>query len=157
MTFETDTSCCFTGHRIIANSDWFEIENKTEEIIIGLIQKGFKTFIAGGARGFDTLAAQCVLRLKEIYDIRLVIAVPCRDQSNGWNKSDKASYDNILKHSDEVIVLSEEYTKDCMHKRNRFMVDNSKICVAYLTKMTGGTLYTVNYAADNDKEIIFVR
>ena len=33
-----------------------------------------------------------------------------------------------------------------MHRRNRHLVDNSGVCVCYLTKNSGGTAYTVNYA-----------
>lgn len=156
MTFDKETSCCFTGHRVIPSSEILKVDENTETICKALIKKGFKTFIAGGAKGFDTIAAQCVLRLRTEYDIKLVIAVPCRKQSKGWGKADKEIYDKILHFADEVIVLSEDYTPDCMHKRNRFMVDNSAVCVAYLKKMSGGTAYTVNYAADEDREIIFV-
>lgn len=157
MAFNIDTTCCFTGHRIISKSDWLTIENKTEKAIEGLIEKGYKTFITGGALGFDTMVAICVLRLRRAHNIRLVIAVPCKEQSKSWNEKDKNIYENILKEADEVRVLSESYTRDCMHRRNRFMVDNSSICIAYLKKMTGGTAYTVNYAVENDKEVIFIR
>lgn len=34
----------------------------------------------------------------------------------------------------------------CMHRRNRHLVDNSGVCVCYLTRNSGGTAYTVNYA-----------
>lgn len=156
MAFEKETSCCFTGHRVIPSCEILKIDENTEAICKALIKKGFKTFITGGALGFDTIAAQCVLRLRKEYDIRLVIAVPCREQSKGWSKADKDIYDKILHFADEVIVLSEEYTPDCMHQRNRFMVDSSAVCVAYLKKISGGTVYTVNYAADANKEIIFV-
>ncbi len=157
MTFEKNKTCCFTGHRIIPSKAWFSLEEKTDETIRGLIERGFDTFISGGALGFDTMAAQCVLRLKIKYDIKLIIAVPCREQCKGWNKNEKEVYENILNHADEVVVLSEEYDRECMHRRNKFMVDNSSACVAHLNKMSGGTFYTVNYAADNDKEIIFIR
>lgn len=33
-----------------------------------------------------------------------------------------------------------------MHRRNRHLVDNSGVCVCYLTRNSGGTAYTVNYA-----------
>lgn len=33
-----------------------------------------------------------------------------------------------------------------MFRRNRYLVDNSSICIAYLTKNKGGTAYTVDYA-----------
>lgn len=156
MTFDKKTTCCFTGHRVIPNSEILKVDEKTETVCKALIKKGYKTFITGGARGFDTIAAQCVLRLKKEHNIKLVIAVPCREQSKGWGREDKDIYDKILHFADEVIVLAEDYTLECMHKRNRFMVDNSSVCIAYLKRMSGGTAYTVNYAADEGREIIFV-
>ncbi len=157
MVFDLKTTCSFTGHRIIPQKDYFALEEKTENAVKALIERGFKTFITGGALGFDTLSAQCVLRLRKEHSIKLAVAVPCRDQSRGWNTFDKELYEKILAYADEVITLSETYTQGCMHKRNRFMVDNSGALVAYLTKMRGGAFYTVNYAKNNNKEIIFVR
>jgi predicted Rossmann fold nucleotide-binding protein DprA/Smf involved in DNA uptake len=36
-----------------------------------------------------------------------------------------------------------------MRSRNRFMADHSNRCIAYLSRMQGGTLYTVNYALES--------
>ena len=36
--------------------------------------------------------------------------------------------------------------QDYMIKRNRYLVDNSSLCICYLTRQTGGTAYTVRYA-----------
>lgn len=149
-------TCCFTGHRIIPHSEVLKINESLEKICESLINRGYSQFICGGALGFDTLAALCVLRLREKYDIKLIIAVPCRNQSEKWNKTDRELYEKILKLADEVTVLSEEYTPFCMQNRNRFMVEHSSACVAYLTRTVGGTAKTVNYAADNDCELIFV-
>ena len=33
-----------------------------------------------------------------------------------------------------------------MFKRNRHLIDNSSLCICYLTKNSGGTAFTVNYA-----------
>jgi len=49
---------------------------------------------------------------------------------------------------------SREYSKGCMHKRNRHLVDNSSACVCYLTEKTGGTAYTVEYAQRMNLRII---
>lgn len=49
--------------------------------------------------------------------------------------------------------LSENYSVDCMHKRNRHLVNFSGYCVAYLNKNSGGTAFTVNYARQNGLEI----
>ena len=41
-----------------------------------------------------------------------------------------------------------------MAKRNRHLVDNSSVCVAYLTRSGGGTAYTVEYAKKHGLKII---
>ena len=39
---------------------------------------------AGGALGFDTLAAQTVLDMKKEYpQLRLILVLPCEDQTRG--------------------------------------------------------------------------
>lgn len=63
--------------------------------------------------------------------------------------------DNIHKRqADKVVYTSKEYTRGCMHKRNRHLVDNSSICIAYLTEQSGGTAYTVDYARKNGLIVI---
>ena len=41
-----------------------------------------------------------------------------------------------------------------MLKRDRYMVDNSDIVVAYLTKSSGGTYYTVKYANEKGVKVV---
>ena len=54
----------------------------------------------------------------------------------------------------KVRYTSVEYTRGCMHKRNRHLVDHSGVCVAYLTESRGGTAYTVDYARKNGVPVI---
>ena len=118
-----------------------------KKTIIDLIEKGYLFFGAGGALGFDMLAEQTVLKLKERYpNIRLILVLPCLQQTKGWNENDIALYEDIKLKADKVVYTSKEYTIGCMHKRNRHLIDNSSVCVCYLTKNMGGTFYTVNYA-----------
>ena len=64
------------------------------EICENLINDGYTDFIAGGALGFDTIGAKCVLDLKEKYkNIRLTLALPCKNQCKGWKKSDVDIYE----------------------------------------------------------------
>ena len=69
--------------------------------------------------------------------------LPCEDQTRGWRSEDIAVYEDIKRRSDKVVYVSREYTPDCMHKRNRHLVDHSGICICYLTRSSGGTAYTV--------------
>lgn len=97
--------------------------------------------------GFDTLAAQTVLDLKSDYpQIKLILVLPCLSQTNGWNSRDIEIYKVIKQKADKVVYTSQEYSRGCMHKRNRHLVDNSSVCICYLTQNTGGTAYTVEYA-----------
>ena len=64
-------TACFTGHRDIPPLKRPGIKHRLEREIERSIQAGYEYFGAGGALGFDTLAAQTVLKLKERYpDIR---------------------------------------------------------------------------------------
>ena len=142
-----EKTCCFTGHRNILVEKCDIIENRTKNAIISLIKEGYTNFMAGGALGFDTIAALCVIELKNIYPhIKLNLALPCKDQDKSWNLKDKTVYDNIIKNADSVYYVSENYTRGCMHVRNTYMVNNSNFCICYLTEASGGTAYTVNLA-----------
>ena len=146
--------CCFTGHRIIMYEHLDVMSGKLDAVIAELYEKGIRDFITGGALGFDTLAAQAVLRArKNAEDLRLVLALPCREQAKNWHKKDVKVYNEIIEAADEVIYESEEYTAGCLLRRNRFMVDNSSYCVFYLTRTRGGTAYTVRYALENKIEM----
>ena len=75
-------TCCFTGHRIIPSGEKETIRNLLETAIEKAIQDGYRFFGAGGALGFDTLAAQTVLTLKQQYPhIRLILVLPCINQA----------------------------------------------------------------------------
>lgn len=138
---------CFTGHRKIPPEKLASVTRRLEETLIELIGSGYLFFGAGGALGFDTLAAQIVLKLRADYpQIKLILVLPCLSQADSWSEVDKRVYEQIKEQADKVVYTSREYSKGCMHKRNRHLVDNSSVCVCYLTEDTGGTAYTVNYA-----------
>lgn len=62
-----EKTCCFTGHREIPSKAYQRLFSKTEEMVESLIKEGYLFFGAGGALGFDTIAALVVLKLKEKY------------------------------------------------------------------------------------------
>lgn len=150
-------TCCFTGHRNIPSEKVSSIYKQLENVVENLICNGYLYFGSGGARGFDTIASEVVLNLKKRYpQIRLILVLPCIDQAKGWNKKDLAKYKHIKNKADKVVYTSYEYSKDCMYRRNRHLVDNSSACICYLNKNFGGTFYTVNYAKKHDIFIINV-
>lgn len=150
-------TCCFTGHRSLSHEEKLKAVVRLRKIIAEQIKAGVVFYGAGGARGFDTLAAQTVLDMKKEYpQLRLILVLPCENQTRGWHSEDIAVYEDIKRRSDKVVYASREYTPDCMHRRNRHLVDHSGTCICYLTRSTGGTAYTVDYARKKGLRIINV-
>ena len=140
-------TCCFTGHRKIPLDQLESVTQRLRDAVIASIKDGYLYFGAGGALGFDTLAAQTVLDLKKDYpQIKLILVLPCKTQARGWKQKDIEEYNRIMKAADKVVYTSQDYYNGCMHKRNRHLVDNSSLCICYLNSNTGGTTYTVDYA-----------
>ena len=115
---------------------------------------GKRFFLSGGALGFDTLAAEAVLRLREKQaSIKLILVLPCLDQSRRWSLRDQTTYQHMLAQADQTIYTSREYFEGCMQKRNRFLVDHASCCICYLRSCRGGTWNTVSYADDQGLSI----
>ena len=148
-------TCMFTGHRDIYASDVAAISDWLDGQIESLIGQGYTDFCAGGAIGFDTLAALKVLEKKKKYGfVKLHLYLPCRTQERGWSEAFKNAYYYIRDNADSARYACEGYTRWCMQKRNRDMVDASDVCIAYCKKPTGGTRYTVSYAEKKGIRVI---
>ncbi len=153
MTFH---SCCFTGHRTLTPAVKRALTEILDRRLLALCEVGFTEFRTGGALGFDTLAAQRVILLKKANpQCKLHLVLPCRDQDRYWSAPDKAAFAEILRHADTVEYLRDAYTPDCMHARNRALVDESDLCLAYLAPgKRGGTHYTCTYALSKGVRLI---
>ncbi len=149
-------SCAFTGHRKIEED--FEKQNLID-VINELIIKGVKNFYCGMATGFDLLAAETLLIIKEKYPhVKLIACIPYYGQEKDYSAVDKKRYVEIIKRADEQALISDRYYKGCMLRRDRYMADRADVLVAYKRKDTGGTAYTVRYFQKKYplKEIIFL-
>lgn len=147
MTKDKAKTCCFTGHRTIPKTQFGLIRANLARAIRNLYEEGYRHFVAGGALGFDTVAAETVLAFRRHYpDITLTLMLPCADQDTKWSSEQKAVYEKQKKEADEVICLSQHYYDGCMQKRNQAMVDASSVCIAYLTKLRSGAGQTVRMA-----------
>lgn len=152
-----NTSCCFTGHRDIPHEKIPAIKERLHDVLSSLIEQGFTDFYNGGAVGFDLLSAEAVLELKKSHPhIRLHLIIPCANQTVKWKKSEIERYECIKEAADEVKILSPFYFNGCMQIRNRYMVDASSVCVAYLERTTGGSADTVKYAKQKGVAVVII-
>ena len=140
-----EKTCCFTGHRELPIGKADEIQVRLEEELRYLIRQDVCDFMAGGALGFDTLAAGVVLKLKDEFEqLRLILVLPCPEQAQRWSQADIALYEETKLGADRVLYTADAYHPGCMQKRNKYLVEHSCCCICYMTKRKGGTKNTVD-------------
>ena len=159
-------TACFTGHRPQSlpcgfdetHSACLKIKHQLKRLVKGLIDKKNVThFISGGALGVDMWAMEIVLELKKEYPyITLEAAIPCRSQADRWSSKSRKRYNLLLSLCDRKTLVGEQYTADCMMKRNKYMVDNSDYVIAVWDGKPSGTGNTVRYAINSKKEVYYI-
>lgn len=157
---EIKNRCFFTGHRYFAVQDAKYIKSEVIKLCESLItHHGVTEFIAGGALGFDTLAALAVIELKYKYPyIQLHLYFPCTDQTKKWNLRQKELWEKIKRNADDYrYITNSEYIPGCMQLRNRAMVEDAYYGIAYCTRDFGGTASTVNLARDKNRKVAIIK
>ena len=148
-------NCCFTGHRKVKITD--ELKAGLRSVLTELIEKGVTEFYAGGAVGWDMICEKTVLDLKQEYgEIHLHIIMPCPldEQTQNWDLQQITEYRSIIERADSVEIVSENYSKDCMKKRNARLVELADVCVCYYKNKRSGTGQTVRMAEKKGIEVI---
>lgn len=152
---ENGLTVCFTGHRQIAYKDAVRLPSLLDTVLTELIERGATVFRAGGAIGFDTVAALKVLELRERYPhVRLELILPCRNQTERWEGTAVRTYQYILERADSHRFLFDTYFDGCMLERDRKLVEGSDVCVAFCNRSRGGTAYTFAHALRAGLEVI---
>ncbi|MBR3059457.1 MAG: DUF1273 family protein [Oscillospiraceae bacterium] len=150
-------TACFTGHRELGEPPG-ELERRVDAAIRDLYARGVRYFGAGGARGFDALASERVLTLKEeLPELALVLVLPFPEQyrqEGNWSREELAQFDALLLRADRVVTLEAGYSPGVYQRRNRYLADRSAFCICYLQRMRSGTGGTVRYAKSLGLEII---
>ncbi len=142
--------CALTGHRDLPEN--FD-GNGLYDMLEKSISEGYDTFYCGMARGFDLFALDCLVSLGRKYSLKLIACIPYRGQENSFSAEDREKYSRLLEWCDEQVVLYPTYCYGCYHARDRYMVDNADLVIAYCVKEKGGTAYTLRYAEQKGKEI----
>lgn len=157
MNEKRQQTACFTGHRKLEEPAE-EIERRVSKVVENLIRKGYQYFGAGGARGFDALASEVILKFKRQYPkIHLILVLPFDGpygHERDWDCTETAQYHRLKAQASKVVVLAPEYRPGVYYRRNRHLVDNSSICIAYMTRETSGTGYTVGYAKSKGLPVV---
>ena len=162
------TTVAFSGHRSFKMTDpggdlfaardgqtESDIYARLRETISNLAEEGFTDFLCGMAEGFDLLAGEAVLELRGKYaDLRLIAVIPFPRQAVGFKPETRESYYEVLGNAWEIFTVCPQYSTDCFHRRNDYLIDNSSVLVCFYNGTRGGTQYTVKRALKNGLRII---
>jgi len=156
LIFDPAKTCCFTGHRpdgIIERPE--DLEYEFDTALRQACLDGYTTFLTGMAKGFDIIAAEYVLLLRQSGSpVRLVCAMPypafgARGKDE-WSERSR----RILGQADDIVYVCDHYHRGVFQQRNRWMVDRSSRVIAYYKGTDGGTKNTVEYAAKRNRTVI---
>ena len=159
--------CCVTGHR--PNGFPFPREKNAKQYenylyrlrreMELLYNKGYRSFYFGMAEGADLDFAEAVLdfRAGEKVAVTLHAALPYPARPHIRETKYNVKRDEILAQSDYVYVVSPQYDRGCMQRRNCYMVDHSDLVLAIWNgKEMGGTWNTIKYARSKGKNIRYI-
>lgn len=154
--------CCFTGHRPEklpwgyneADPRCLSLKRRLAESVERAYEEGKRHFICGMALGADFYFCEAVLALRERHPgVTLEAAIPCEEQAARWREQDRNRYFDLVERSDQETMVSRRYDRDCMLRRNRYMVDHASKLIAVYDGTLGGTMYTVGYAMKRKLEV----
>lgn len=142
-------TCCFTGHRNLPVRRVPVIQEALRRRVLLLLTEGVLYYKVGGAVGFDTLAAEVLLSLRpEHPEMHVALYYPFDGFTAQWEPEQMERYRRLLPCYDEVVCVSPppKRAADAYLLRDRRLVDGSATVVAYCTRRSGGTAYTLRYA-----------
>lgn len=153
--YDRSKTVCFSGHRqekLPDNGDLWSLKMRSILSMLYFavhqsIEEGYDTFIVGGARGIDLIAAECVYQfIHQGKNIRLIVALPYPDFGSNYKGSDLYMRGNALAEAEQVITVCDKYSRNSYSKRNQYMVDRSSRLIAVVSDMKSGTGQTIRYA-----------
>lgn len=153
-------SACFTGHRMVKGNPRALYDRLYSVLKDIVTERGVMDFYAGGAVGFDTIAAKCVLRLRDTdhANVKLHLVLPCsnEEQTQDWTAEQKFEFRCIQQRADSVEYTSQTHDRTCMGRRNARLVEHADtLCICYYDiAHKSGTAQTVSLAMQKDLEII---
>jgi len=154
-------TCCFIDYGNLSA----QIKNQTpdfkyelREITEQLIKDFHAThFISGMELGFEQSSAEVVNELKVEYPgITLEAVLPYETFTKDWSEEQRDKYYSIMQKIDKETLMQYHYTKDCIRKRNIFMMNKSNYIV--LQYINTSEIYNLTlYAKANKKTVFLIR
>ena len=86
------------------------------------------------------------LRATDYPHIKVILVYPFEGFTSHWSDAQRAEYARLLPQYDKAVCVAQRASREAYLERDRHLVDSSGYCIAYCTRNSGGTVYTVRYA-----------
>lgn len=153
-------AACFTGHRELpraGSAAYMRLKRRIRAAIALAADRGVTRFYSGGAEGFDLLCGALVLEAQKTRPkLQLMLVLPYTGHGERFFKGDLRELVRQKEAAEEVVYLSAHYFPGCMALRNRQLVEDADLCIAYLTHAPSGTAQTVGFAREKGIEVLYV-
>lgn len=158
--------CCVTGHRPKGFPFPYNADNVyyntyldvLEDTIEDMIYEGYTHFISGMADGVDLDFASIVSCISINFEgiiLESALPYPLHIPIKSTERDEERNM--LVNASQKITVVSPQYFKGCMQKRNRYMVDSSDLVLAVWNgEECGGTWDTIKYARKKGKNIRYI-
>lgn len=139
-------TCCFFGHKDAPSSIYDKLEEAIEKIIT---EDNVAEFLVGNQGQFDSMALRSWRAMKEKYpyiSYNVVLAYMPTEKEE-WNPYEFR--ETMLPEGIESV-----HPRYAISWRNKWMVNESDIIIAYITHSWGGAARYTEMAAKKGKQII---
>lgn len=97
-----------------------------------VMDQGVRYFGVGGALGFDMLAAEELLALRDRGRcLKVILVLPFPGYRRYWLPAQEERAARVEARADKVVWCSREPSREAFLLRNRRLVDGSAYCIAY--------------------------
>ena len=170
---QIEKTVCFTGHRYLKREYQNWAFKALELAVKRAVEGGYTWFMSGGAPYWDwwfldnaKAERMGIEGIPEkggpLRNIVVGAAIPFPGFWEYYKEKRQDDYTYIKNHLEnelDIIITVEqgEYEAWKMHKRNKWLVDNSTVIITvYDGRRSGGTYHTLKYAREKGKPILWL-
>lgn len=125
-----------------------------------LYNYGIHVFLTDCSLGTSMWSAEIVAGLVSLHpDIELLCIIPYEEQATKWPKEYRNRYFSLHESCTQSLMLSPDYTRDCLLECYHYLVDECDILLAVCDYENPGLSeagYAVSYAKQINRDIIYI-
>lgn len=151
--------CFFVGNRELPAYRIKMIRQQVKDTIDELMGEGIKFFFVSGEPGFETLAAEEIVRYRMHYPdsgIQLIFIPPTQEQRMEMSPQELRKAEALRWTADQVFDLTSYPELQDDKLRRKWMVECSSACVTYFSRIRDCSSDTIQYAQQRGLHIVHI-